>query len=179
MQTAIAKTKEKYGDSENFLKQFNPDKQILASKNLERSYLGIAPTLTTVVNAYGYDVLEVWIMAQLENLNDFCGANVKIEIPQMSNLVKIIFSEYYYLKISELLLFFYRLKAGEYGHFYGSIDPQKITVALLEFKRRRIAEIQYYELKKQNEEKNKLREEWAKNSVTREQYEQMKRAENK
>lgn len=179
MQTAIAKTREKYGDSTNFLNLFNPDTQILASKNLDRAYLGMAPTLTTVSNAYGYDILEVWIMAQLENLNDFCGASVKMEIPQMSDLAKIIFSEYHFLKVSELLLFFYRFKSGEYGHFYGSIDPQKITVALLEFKKQRIADIKYYESKKENEEKNRLREEWAKNCVTREQYEKMKKAEKK
>lgn len=149
---------------------------MLASKNLDRVYLGTAPTLTTVSHAYGYDILEVWIMAQLENLNDFCGAGVKMEIPQMAELAKIIFSEYHFFKVSELLLFFYRFKSGEYGHFYGSIDPQKITVALLEFKRQRIAEIKYYESKKEHEEKNRLREEWAKNCVSREEYEKRKKS---
>lgn len=149
--------------------------QVLASQNEERAYTGKAPTLTTVSHAYGYEVLEVWLMSQLENINDFCGASVKMEIPQMADLANIIFSDYHFLKISELLLFFHRFKAGDYGHFYGSIDPQKITVALLEFKQRRIAEIKFYESRKQNEEKNKQREEWAKNCVTRAEYEQMKK----
>ena len=35
-------------------------------------------------------------------------------------------SEFGYLKATELMLFFYRLKAGRYGHFYGSIDPMVI-----------------------------------------------------
>lgn len=173
---AISETKERYGDSTNFLNVFNPDTQIFASKNLDRAYLGTAPTLTTVSHTYGYDVLEVWIMAQLENLNDFCGASVKMEILQMAELAKIIFSEYHFLKASELLLFFYCFKSGEYGHFYGSIDPQKITVALLEFKKQRIADIKYYESRKENEEKNRLREEWAKECVSREEYEKMKKS---
>lgn len=144
--------------------------QIPAANNLDRSYLGIAPTLTTVCHTYGYDILEVWIMAQLENLNDFCGATLKMSISQMSELAKIIFSDYHFLKVSELLLFFYRFKSGKYGHFYGSIDPQKITVALLEFKRERITEIKYLESKNENDRKEKLREEWEKICVTREEY---------
>lgn len=171
MQTAIARTKEIYGDSDNFLNIFNPDIQVPAANNLDRSYMGIAPTLTTVSNTYGYDILEVWIMAQLENLNDFCGATLKMSIYQMSELAKIIFTDYHFLKVSELLLFFYRFKSGKYGHFYGSIDPQKITVALIEFKKDRIAEIKYIEAEKENERIDKIREEWEKNCVTREEYE--------
>ena len=37
------------------------------------------------------------------------------------------------VKVSELLLFFYRFKAGHYGHFYGTVDPMVITCALRDF----------------------------------------------
>ena len=40
--------------------------------------------------------------------------------------------EYYYLKASELLLFFFKLKTGEYGHLYGVVDPMVIMSALIE-----------------------------------------------
>jgi hypothetical protein len=41
-----------------------------------------------------------------------------------------IVSEFGFLKASEVMLFFYRLKAGRYGHFYGSIDPMVIMETL-------------------------------------------------
>lgn len=113
-------------------------------------------------------------MVQLENVNDFCGATQKMEIPQMRELARIIATEYHHLKTSELLLFFYRLKSGEYGHFYAAIDPQRIALALITFGKERIAEIKHYERKQLQIELDQQRQKWAQESVSREQYEQMK-----
>lgn len=34
------------------------------------------------------------------------------------------------MKVTELLIFFYRFKTGRYGHFYGSVDPMVVMEAL-------------------------------------------------
>lgn len=53
--------------------------------------------------------------------------------------------EYYYLKASELLLFFFKLKTGEYGTFYGVVDPMVIMSALIEFKAYRKRQLEKYD----------------------------------
>lgn len=152
--------------------------QAVTARHVQRAYLGKAPTLTTVRQAYGRELLEVWIMVQLESVNDFCGATQKMEIPQMKELATIIATEYHHLKTSELLLFFHRLKCGEYGHFYGAIDPQRIALALITFGKERITEMMHYERKQQQIELDQQRSQWAQENVSRQQYEQMKAEKN-
>jgi hypothetical protein len=53
---------------------------------------------------------------------------------QAEFLAEVIANEYYFLKASELLLFFYNFKTGKYGRFYGVVDPMRIMEALGEFK---------------------------------------------
>ncbi|MDR1623954.1 MAG: hypothetical protein LBS04_03170 [Tannerellaceae bacterium] len=44
-------------------------------------------------------------------------------------LAGLIRTEYPFLKASEVLLFFHRLKCGRYGRFYGVVDALFITSA--------------------------------------------------
>ena len=122
-----------YGTSEQFLKTFNPDLQTLAAKAWKRAYTGTAPTLTTVSSGYGEQTAILWLCIQLENINNFAGAKEKMTVPRQKELSKLILTEYAYLKVSELLLFFYRLKCGRYGRFYSSVDALFISAALLLF----------------------------------------------
>lgn len=64
---------------------------------------------------------------------------------QYEELAYIIASEFFFLKISELMLFFHRFKAGRYGRFYGSVDPMVITSALHEFVRERANALEQHE----------------------------------
>ena len=43
--------------------------------------------------------------------------------------------DYQGLKADELALFFVRLKAGKYGHFYNAVDTLHVTTALQQFTR--------------------------------------------
>ncbi|MDR3142538.1 MAG: hypothetical protein LBU37_12565, partial [Tannerellaceae bacterium] len=125
---------ERYGDGLNFTATFNPDLQICCAQNIERSFMGDAPTLAAVSQAYPDEQVNTWIMAHLRDLYKFAGVKEKLDFEQMKNLAEIILTEYYYLKASELLLFFYKLKTGIYGKFYGVVDPIVIMNALAEFK---------------------------------------------
>lgn len=145
----------------------------------DRVYLGIAPSLALVKAAYNSEVLITWIMAQLEDINDFSGVVVKMSIEQMVQVAGIIEAEYYYLKVSELLLFFHRFKAGAYGQFYGAVDPLIITIGLAAFARERSQEIRMYQRQADRRQADLKRSEWAKTAVTRAQYEQMKQDNNR
>lgn len=165
LQKATEQVRRKYGGAENFLATFNPDLQIVIAANVERAFTGNSPSLTVVKHSYSEQVLIVWILAQLENINDFCGVLNKMTIAQMENLARIIVVEYHYFKISELMLFFYRFKCGKYGQFYGVIDPQKLISAIQVFASDRISETRSIETRRQQEELNRMRDEWRRSTT--------------
>lgn len=170
LQNAIAEVVSIYGSSEKFLKTLNPSVQIRAAANIERAYMGKAPRLSVVCGAYSQKVAEIWLMAQLENMNDFCGVKQKMTIPQMRELAQMLIVEVYYLKVSELMLFFHRFKSGKYGEFYGVVDPQKIMSGINAFLRDRMDEIAQFEriaAHKRIEEESKRRDE---HCITHEEY---------
>ena len=75
----------------------------------------------------------MWLVAQLYNLSEYCGCKGKLEGKPLEECAHIISMEFHYLKVSELMLFFYRFKTGRYGRFYGSVDPLIITESLRMF----------------------------------------------
>ena len=125
--------RERYGDGRRFLETFTPDLQIVAARHPERAYRGTAPTLAEIAAGYGEPLAVVWICVQLENVNLFAGAKEKMPVSRQKELATLILTEYPFLKASELLLFFYRLKCGKYGRFYGTVDALTITTSLLQF----------------------------------------------
>lgn len=67
------------------------------------------------------------------NISDFCGARDKISDSQIYELAEMILSEYYYLKLPEVMLFCQRFKSGAYYTFYGAIDPVIILRSMKAF----------------------------------------------
>ena len=130
---ALADMRKRYGDAQGFLSIFTPDLQIAAARHPERTYTGTAPTLATIAVGYGEPVAIVWICIQLENVNLFAGVKEKMPVSRQKELSALILTEYPFLKASEILLFFHRLKCGRYGRFYGSVDALTITTSLLQF----------------------------------------------
>lgn len=125
--------REQYGDAAQFLQTFNAALQPVAAREWVRAYTGVAPMLETVAEGYGEQTVQVWICEQLESINLFAGVKEKMSIARQKELAGLIRVEYGHLKVSELLLFFHRLKCGRYGRFYGSVDALFITSALLAF----------------------------------------------
>ncbi|MCE5175833.1 MAG: DUF6633 family protein [Bacteroidales bacterium] len=166
---------ELYGDSGTFLSRMNPSTQIIAAENPEKAYKSEI-SLTKVKLAFGMPFLKVWLMAQLENLNDFCGTKSKMTIDQMDELTGIIAVDYGYLRAAEILLFFHRLKKGQYGQFYGSVDPLMIASALFQHVKDRQIEISRIEAAENQKRLDNQRKEWKNNAISREEYENIKQS---
>ena len=81
-------------------------------------------------------------------------------------------AQYFYLKVTEVMLFFYWLKSGRYGEFYGTVDGQRILGALPLFLRDRKDIREKIERERENERleaerKNALTfEEWIDIKIT-------------
>ena len=87
--------------------------------------------------AYGEMTATIWLVPQLYNLSEYCGCKEKLQGKQLEECASVIATEFYYLKVSELMLFFHRFKSGRYGRFYGSVDPLVITTSLRVFLKER------------------------------------------
>ena len=159
-----------YGNAQSFALRFNPSMQTTCAANIEKVLMGKAPKLRELKEAYSIEHLQVWIMAQIENLNDYVGVKSKMDIYQMRDLAAIILNKCNYLNASEVLIFFYKLKAGEFGSFYGVIDPQKVGEFLNDFfDWRREALYRVKNKNEQAERQEKLRVS-QQNAITRKEY---------
>ena len=144
----------RYGSRENFFTTLNPSVQLIAGRDPEHAVLSEdAPTLAIMRHAYGEGFPATWLMPQILDLVVYSNSKGTLSDRQAEFLAEVISNEYGFLKASELLLFFYKFKAGEYGHFYGAVDPMRITMALDEFckERERI-------LERHKREQEKIRE---------------------
>ena len=114
---------------------YNPSQvaPLLTNSNLERIYMGRAPELSVVAQAYGTEVPISWLEIQLSHLSEYAGAGNHMPPAIIRELAQVILANFYYLKLSELMLFFSRVMAGHYGVFYGSVDPIHLTVFMRQF----------------------------------------------
>lgn len=139
---------------DNLLTLFNPGNQIEYTLDQRRAYLGKAPRLELVSKAFAYGTAKSWTAIQLWNLAEFAGCKTKLSIEQIDELSQIICNEYGFLKLTELMDFFRRFKTGEYGKFYGAVDPMVITCALREYMKDRAAILAKFE--KQDKEAREM-----------------------
>jgi hypothetical protein len=133
LQQQISEMKARYGQAGDFLAAFTPKWQAYAAEHVERAYTGVAPSLLAIERGYSLPVMEVFLCTQLEDLNMFAGVKNKLSMDRQRELAGLIRAEYPFLKASEVLLFFHRLKCGRYGRFYGAVDALFITSSLAQF----------------------------------------------
>lgn len=154
LQKKCLEINERYGDFKKFCETFSPKNQSWFSDYPDKCYLGTAPTMIMTDNTYGKRASSVWLSQQLIELNLFTKAE-KMDDYQVKETAKILASNYYYLKTTEFMLFFWRLKSGRYGKFFGAIDPITIGSYLQNFLNERNQEIERYEQERKEREKPK------------------------
>lgn len=103
------------------------------TNNADRVFFSDSPTLSDVRRLYGQSAAKAWLVAQLVNISEFCGARTKITDTQAIELAELICGEYFFLKLPEFMLFCRRFKSGRYRQFYGSVDPMAIMASVREF----------------------------------------------
>lgn len=152
--------------TKQFLVEFNPDTQMQICNDATVCITGKYPTLAEVRRDYGTSVPTAWLIPQLQDLSWYCGVRDKLNARQLEECAFVIASDFSFLKVSELMLFFHRFKSGRYGKFYGSVDPLVICQALREFVRERNNAIDRIA----SEERKKKLEEHAKTAVSWKEY---------
>lgn len=144
----------KYNNFEKLAMQFSPNKQVNFARHSEYCLVGNCPSLADVSCMFGQKQAAVWVECQLKDLWEYIGVKKKIDTLQTEDISRIITSEFYYLKLSELMLFFAQFKAGRYGKFYGGIDPLVITESLQKFKKWRVETLDRVQQEEEQEKRN-------------------------
>lgn len=112
---------------------FHPNQQEKYCSDPKRCILGDAPTLSEYNAAYGQNAAAAWLVVQLFDLSEYSGSKQKLSRLQLASCARLIASKFHWLKLTELMLFFYRFKGGDYGEFKGSVDPMLITSSIPKF----------------------------------------------
>lgn len=162
------------GSQKRFLLEFSPAAQERITSDIDLCYFGKFPTLAES-KRLGDNTPTMWLMPQLFNLSEYCGCRDKMTKEQLRECASLIASEYYYLKISELMLFFRRFKLGMYGKFYGTVDPIVITTSLRTFINERNETYARHESELLQEEMKRD----ADNAITHEEYLKLKLKKNR
>lgn len=128
---AASELRQRYPVAERLLTLFNPSNQsrYCAPALQERCVTGNAPTIANLSEAYGEATAEAWLEVQLFDLSEFAGAKDKMPKGKIEQLAQMILTQYRHIKMTEVMLVLYRFKLGEYGEFYGSVDPLTISRA--------------------------------------------------
>ena len=165
---------ELFGKAEEFLCTFNPDMQYKYCKDVNRCYIGKAPSLKVISEAYGENITETWLEIQLRDLSEFAGCKDKLSIQQIEQIAKVIILEFSFLKATELMHFFILFKSGKFGKFYGAVDGLVITEALQEFRQLRRERLWELEQKRAREERARRDAEHAKNAMSFDEWQELK-----
>ena len=168
----------KYPDPAQFILDYNPDLQFkLVRCNATHSELALndsIPSLGLLSSTYGDETPIEWLKIQFGSLNDFAEVSNKIAKEQLAELSDIFLSEYYYINAAEICFFIARFKSGKYGRFYGSIDPMKITSAMLDYVSERRKDIERKEREEYRKQRETEIEERGNNRISYAEYQKLK-----
>ena len=78
-----------------------------AGKNKMDCFFVQCPTLKQLNNTYGNEIAEIWLTTQLSDLNDYAMVKEEMNTTHYDMLPDQIVDKYGFLKLTEILLFFY------------------------------------------------------------------------
>ena len=171
---AVADCIERYKTGKEFMTLFNPHKQFAFCKNKDRCFTGLAPTLNVVDKAFGERITESWLAIQIRDLSEYAGSREKLSTEQIDQITKTVHLAFRYLKVTELMYFFFLFKSGKFGHFYGAVDGLVITESLREFVKLRNAELDRIDREERERRKAEEDEREAPFRISYEEWQELK-----
>ena len=118
-----------------------------------KNYKPEAPSLNVLDIAFGENTSLKWLEKNIEILDAIAGTKTKMNTLQVTATALSLYNKFteYRLNVREILLFLFKFMSGDYGTFYGAVDPMKIGEAATQFLAWRRGEIENLE---KEEEKN-------------------------
>lgn len=122
-----------YKEPKDFLEAFSVKRQREVVNDHRGCIFGAYPTLRQVNTVYGDDVAQDWLIEQVTQLSAYFGVREKLDDMQVLELCDHIYMDFSWLKVSDLMLFFWFAKGGRFGDFRYQIDPIRIIGWLWDF----------------------------------------------
>lgn len=139
----------RYKTAEALMIDYTPDKQSTCASQKVRCVTGKSPSLVDFRRMFGENKAVLWLSIQIKDFSEYTGVKRKLTTFQIDDTARIILSDFYFLKMSEILLFFAYIKGGRYERFFGAVDPLVITSSLRMFLKDRAKIIETHEASEQ------------------------------
>ena len=107
-------------------RQFSPSNWVYAISNPDKAYMADCPTLLDYGELYGRNCPADWIYLQVLALYGTSNNREKGTADGILLFAQSFAQEVKNFKLSELMLFFARYKAGKYDNSYSSFDAKRI-----------------------------------------------------
>lgn len=134
--------KARFGSIEVFMNTFCPAVMVDVAEDPGRAYHGISPTLEVIRQAFGEDAVIDWLCTFVNDFIVYCGKGT-LSSRQMIDVAQRI-SVKSHLRVTEFMLFFWKLGNAEFGNIYGSVNPLYIMDCFNKFIKQREKELDEY-----------------------------------
>ena len=121
---------------------FSPLMMRSVAEDPGRAYYGNAPALGTVRLAFGGDADVVWLKTFVDDFAGFYGTSRMND--ENKTRVAMMMSVKSHLRVTEFMLFFWKLCNADYGKVFGSVDASYILTAFKSFLKERTNELSQY-----------------------------------
>ena len=157
--TAVAAFKTSYPSPSDVQRAYNPVHWGYTANNPQKAYQAACPTLMEYDSAYGHGEAANWIDIQVSALFGASSKADKTLADSIGIFANTFAAEVRTYKLSELMLFFARYKAGVYDNSYATFDTRRIGNAFFkEFLPQRAQELAAIERDRATEAYLKSRE---------------------
>lgn len=115
------------------LSLFSPEKQCEICKTAINAVSYDSLTLKEISDLYGSKTARLTIIPHIADFVMFTNSKDVMGEQSIIQCADVIVTSYGYLKVTEIMLFFFKYKSGDLGNVYGSISPLDITTSLKKF----------------------------------------------
>lgn len=85
------------------------------------------PTLALVRDTYGQKTAISWLSIEIDNLSEYAGCKGKLEVAMIFELATEMLLMAQWMNVVQIMYFFRRMKRGDFGSFYGTVDAMLIS----------------------------------------------------
>jgi len=165
----------RYGDYKELLTLYNPDHMAVFASAPYGGFDQESPMLMELQECWGVNVARSWLKNFVLMLQSYCNIAQLLDERQMKLFIDMFLHGHSYLKMSEVMIFFFKMMHGEYGQFYGAADPMQIFSFLDKFLAERNSRLTMLEDHKAEQERRLRDEREGPYRISGEEWERLKR----
>lgn len=159
------------GELKVFLTRYAPGKLPELGLTAEECVAAESPALVDLNRMFSNsNAGQTFLMCYVNNINEYPGTDKKMDVQQRMECAATLYELLFYLKVTEVMLFFQRFKSGRYGRFFGAVDAMTLGMAAHVFLKERKNLIERAERERAEREREADRRDREMNAITRQEF---------